>query len=48
MDPALYNKIYGDGINKEIIPKYVGYLKPYYLYYLTEDHVRGVKSEVEN
>ena len=48
MDPALHNGIYGDRVNKEVISRYIEYLKPYYLYCLTEDYIRGVKSKVES
>ena len=48
MDLALYNKIYKDRVDKEVILRYTEYLKPCYLYCLTEDYVWGVKSKVES
>ena len=48
MDPALYNKVYEDRINKETILGYIEYLKLCHLYYIIENHVRRVGSEAKN
>ena len=48
MDPALYNEVYGDGIDKEVIPEYVKYLEPCHLYCIIENHVWRVGSEARN
>ena len=41
MNPALYYRIYEEGIDEQVILKYIKYDKSYYLYYLTINHVWG-------
>ena len=48
MDPALYNRVYGDGINKETILGHAGYLKPCHLYYTIENHIQRIGSEARS
>ena len=48
MDSTLYNRIYGDGVNEEIILRHAGYLKPRHLYYLIKDYVWRARPKVEN
>ena len=48
MDLILHNKVYGDGINKEIIPGHIKYLKLCHLYYIIENYVRRVRPEIKN
>ena len=45
MDSALYYEIYGDGMDEEVIPRYIEYLKPCYLYCLTKNYVQRIRSE---
>ena len=39
MDPALYYKIYREGVDKQIILKYIKYVKLCYLYDLAKNYV---------
>ena len=39
MDPALYFKIYGEGVDEQIILRYTKYAKPQYLHSSVKDHV---------
>ena len=39
MDPALYFRIYKEGVDQQAIPKYAEYIKPRYLHNLTKDHI---------
>ena len=48
MDSALYDKIYGEGVNKQVILKYIGYAEPHYLYSLIENYVWRAWLKVEN
>ena len=48
MDPALYNKVHKDGINKETILEHTKYLEPCHLYYTIKNHVRRVGSEAKS
>ena len=48
MNPALYYKIYGDRVNKEIILRYIEYFKSYYLPCLIKNYVRRVKPKVKS
>ena len=41
MNPALYYKVYREGVNKQIILRYIGYPEPCYLYNLTKDYIWG-------
>ena len=48
MDPALYNGVYKDGINKEIILGHAGRLEPCHLYYIIENYVWRVGFKVRS
>ena len=39
MNLALYYKIYKEGVDKQIILKYIEYTEPHYLYNLIKDYV---------
>ena len=39
MDPALYYKIYREGMDKQVIPRHTEYIKFYHLYNLIKDYV---------
>ena len=39
MDPALYYGIYREGVNKQVILRYVGYVKSRHLYDIAENYV---------
>ena len=48
MDPTLHNKVYGGGINKEIILGHTEYFKPCHLYYIIKNYVRRVKFKIKS
>ena len=48
MDSTLYYRVYGCGINKEAILRHTEYFKPYYLFYIIKDYVRGAKFKIES
>ena len=48
MDPILYNRVYGDRVNKETILEYIEYLEFCHLYCIIENHVWRVRSEVRS
>ena len=48
MNSTLYYRIYGDGMNEEVILGYIKYPESRYFYYLAEDHVWGVRFKVES
>ena len=48
MDLTLYNKVYGDGVNKEIILGHTEYLEFCHLYCIIENHVWRVRSKVRS
>ena len=39
MNPILYYKIYGEGVDEQVILRYTRYTKPYYLYYLIKNYI---------
>ena len=41
MDPALYYKIYGKGVDEQAIPRYTKYVEFCHLHRLVEDYVWG-------
>ena len=48
MSPALYYKIYGDGMDEEVIPRHIKYFKLCYLYYLIKNYIWRVGFEAKN
>ena len=48
MDPALYNKVYRGGINKETILGYTEYLEPCHLHCIIKNHVQRVRSKIKS
>ena len=48
MDPALYYKIYREGINERVILKYIKYAETHYLYNLIKNYVRRAQPKIKN
>ena len=48
MNPTLYYRVYGCGINKKAISRYAGYFKLCYLLYIIKDHVRGAEFKARS
>ena len=48
MDLILYYKVYGYGINKEAVLRYIKYFKFCYLSYIIKDYVQGAKFKIGN
>ena len=48
MDPTLYYKIYGEGVDKEIIPRHIKYVKFCYFYNLAKDYIWRDGPKVES
>ena len=40
MDPALYYKIYREGVDEQIIPRYIKYTKSLYLHNLIINYIQ--------
>ena len=39
MDPTLYYRIYREGVDKQVIPRYIEYAEPYHLYSIIKDYI---------
>ena len=39
MNPTLHYKIYGEGVNKQVIPEHAEYIKPHHLHYLIKNYI---------
>ena len=48
MDPVLYYGIYGEGVDKQTILRYIGYVKFCYLYNLIKNYVWRAWLKVKN
>ena len=48
MNLTLYYKIYGEGVDEQVILKYTGYAKPRHLYSVIKDHIWRAQPKVES
>ena len=48
MDLILHYKVYGRGIDKEVIPEYTKYFEPYYLSYIIKDYIRRARFKIKS